>query len=348
MVGVSAMKHLKSTILSALPLLASLSTGCTVGLDEAPADEEQRTYTLCGDEMTQREMADFVNGNLVILARYSEDGQSKSDAITSLVVSMVLNGIDFSNLGSARPSFEDGHYALQTGDSELGFELIAAGDFADVAAGEIIPHNVFAVDSYARNIHANVDASTFPPTVSVTYEPGPLAELVDGEIEVDAQSLDVSLRVRADLLDIQLDASTVYESVWVQEDALAIQMTTTQVNLADLAGDLEDAGFGFSYDGTAYDSPREEMTQEFSDSEFLTLRKDSGNYKWEGTYRSTVTKAALQMHQSGFVSNDGGNFTEYYCDGELTQFAGVAEHHDSLRGGWFVFPNGERFAYGII
>ena len=114
------------------------------------------------------------------------------------------------------------------------------------------------------------------------------------------------------------------------------------------SGDLEAAGFGFSYDGTAYESPAESLSQEFFDSEFLTIRRDNGNYTWEGNYRSTVIKADTTMHQSGFVSTEGGNYTEYYCDPELKQRAGVAQHHDSLLGGYFEFPNGDRFVYGII
>lgn len=317
-------------------------------MPEEESAEPEAIYTLCGAEMTASEAAEFINGNLVILAQYSEDGQSKSSALGSMVISLVLNGIEFSDLGSARPTFSDGRYALSTGGSALAFELTAAEDFGEVTAGEIIPHSVFAVDSYARNIRTEIDSSAFPPTVTVRYEPGPLAGLVEGDLEIDETSLNLKVRVRTDLLDIQVDSSSSYADVWVPDDELVVQMTTTQVNLSALAGDLEEAGFGFSYDGTAYESPAEDLTQEFSDSEFLTLRKDNGNYKWEGSYRSTVAKREATMHQSGFVSNDGGNYTEYYCDPELSEFAGVAEHDDSLLGGTFVLENGDRFFYGII
>ena len=315
--------------------------------DDDDDDVQERRVTLCNQELTESDFVRFLDGNLVIVAAVSDEGSSKSQAIADLAVMMVLNGIDFANLGSARPDFSDGRYSLATGDSEIGFELFFSEDFEQWKAGDAIPHSVFDPESYAQNIQVELDTSEFPPTVSLDWDPGPLAGLVEGEIDIDETSLAIKVRLRTDLVDIEVDSGAPYENVWALDDSLWLQMETTRINLSALAGDLEEAGFGFSYDETTYESPLDDLEQEFYGSEFLTLLQDNGNYRWEGDYQATVRKGSLTMYQQGFASNGGDNHTEYYCDEGRTQRVGVAEHDDSLFFGEFVFDNGERFAYGI-
>jgi hypothetical protein len=303
---------------------------------------------ICGGDMTETDFARFIDGNLVIVAALAEDGSSKSRAIADLAIMLAFNGIDFSNLDNARARFEDGHYAMQTGASELGFELFFADDFGAWSAGDQVPHNVLALDSYAQNVEVRVDATVFPPTATVNYDPGPLHDLVQGEIEVDQTSLAVRLRVRAALLDIAVDSGSRYRDVWEPRDDLWLQMTTTRINVAAMAGDLEDAGFGFSYDATHYSAPQSDLEQEFHDSEFRTVRLESGNYNWEGAYQAWVDKADRRLFQAGFATNQGGNYTQYYCDETRTDRIGVARHHDSLLGGVFEFDGAsDRLLYGL-
>jgi hypothetical protein len=317
--------------------------GCTVHepLDEEPA--EDRLVTICDKEMSEVAFAEFLHGNLVIVGALAEDGSSKSRAIADLVIMLALNGIDFSSLDAAHASFDGGRYSLETGESVLAFELTFAGDFGAWAAGDVVPHNVFALSSYARNIEVHVGANG----VTVTYDPGPLHDLVQGEIEIDGISLSARVRIRGDLLDIEVDSGSRYENVWSQRDDLWLQMKSTRVNVAALAGDLEDAGFGFSYDDTHYRAPSLELEQRFHDSEFRTIRLANGKYDWQGSYRAWVEKDDRRMHQSGWATNQGGNYTEYYCDEALTRRVGTAEHDDSLRGGVFVFESGTRLLYGL-
>jgi hypothetical protein len=316
------------------------------GGGDGPVDPP-RSLTICEEELTEAEFLRFLDGNLVIVAAFTEQGSSKAKAIADLVVMLVLNGIDFGQLGSARPSYQDGRYGLKTGDSDAGFRLYFAQDFESWSAGEPIPHNVFSPDSYARNIEVEVDTGQWPPTATVTWDPGPLAGLVDGSIAIDETSLAVKVRLRTDVIAIQVDSGSAYESVWEPDDELWLQMTTTQVALPDMLGDLEDAGFGFSYDDTTYDAPSLGLAQEFHDSEFLTLRLDNGNYAWEGSYRASVTKGPVTMYQSGFASNSSDDYTDYFCDPELSRRVGRAEHDRSLLFGMFVFDDGERFPYGL-
>jgi hypothetical protein len=334
--------HAREHLLMTTVCLSPLLTGCAENsFDEEPL--EPRMVTVCGEEMEATEFAEFLDGNLVIVAALAKDGSSKSRAIADLALMLAINGIDFSNLDSAHADFEDGRYSLNTGESKLGFELYFAGDFGAWSTGDIVPHNVFALASYARNIEARLDSTG----VVVTYDPGPLHDLVQGEIEFDGNSLSARVRVRGDLLDIEIDSGSRYTGVWESSDDLWLQMTTTRINVAGLAGDLEDAGFGFSYDATHYRAPTSGLEQRFHDSEFLTVRLDNGNYNWQGDYRAWIEKGGHRMHQSGWATNQGGNYTEYYCDDVLTHRVGTAEHDDSLGGGVFVFEDGTRFRYGL-
>lgn len=341
----------RTALLTAISALTA--TGCPAPddelQDEDPVEDpaQERLVSLCDQQLTESELIRFLDGNLVIVAAVSDEGSSKSQAIADLAIMMVVNGIDFANLGSARPDFSDGRYSLTTGNSEIGFELFFSEDFEQWKAGDPIPHNVFDPNSYAQNVQIELDTSEFPPTASVDWDPGPLAGLVEGGIDIDETSASIKVRLRTDLVDIEVDSGAPYESVWEVDDSLWLQMETTRINLAALAGDLEQAGFGFSYDDTTYASPRDDLEQEFYGSEFLTLLQDNGNYRWEGDYQATVRKGPLTMYQQGFASNGGDNHTEYYCDEGRATRVGVAEHDDSLRFGVFVLEDGERFAYGI-
>lgn len=171
----------------------------------------------------------------------------------------------------------------------------------------------------------------------------PLAE----QVSVDEEDLSVSVNLRADLIDIEFDASGPYPiSLFDPNGYLTLQMTTTRFHLLEVATDLEAAGFGFSYDGTSYSSPS--MEQEFYGSEFLTTHVDEDSYAWQGPYLSTVTKGPMTLYQSGYASSLGGNFTDYFCDEALQDKLGSAQHDDSLEFGIFTLADGSAsFEYGL-
>lgn len=324
------------------------TTACqSTGGGSSSDDPSLRTLEVCGTEISEAEMSSFLEGNVVIVADVAEDGSSNAAALGDLAVSLVANGIDFGDLGSARPSYSEGAYSLTTGTSTLGFRLFYAEDFGDAVAGTPVPHNIFDPDSYAQNVSVDLDTSVFPPIVSVDYDPGPLAGLVEGDISVDETSLSLRLDLRVDLLDIEVDSRSERQDAWNAGDTLDLRMTTTRLNLALLAGDLETAGVGFSYDETRYQSPAGSLEQSFFDSLFTTVRRTDGNYDWEGAYSASVAKEGLTMYQLGWVSTQGGNTTEYYCDQAQTQRVGIAEHDDSLEGGVFLLDDGGEVEYGL-
>ncbi len=334
-------------VLAAAVFLVGSVGGCQGADDSTDGPQAQRRYDLCGEAIPEAELIDFLDGNLVVVAQLDEDGSSKSQAVGDLAVSLVANGIDYGDLTSARPSFSEGAYTLQTRDSELSFRLYYADEFEDAAAGDAIPYNLFDPDSYAQNVEVDLDTSQFPPVVRVDYDPGPLAGMIDGDLRVDEASLSVSVQIRADLVALEVDSLGQYDNAWEVGDSLALRMTTTRLNLGALGGDLDDAGFGFSYDGTRYTAPTGPLDQELFESEFLTVRQDNGNYSWEGEYGARVDKGELTLFQRGWASNAGGNFTEYFCDEARSTRVAVAEHDDSLEGGVFVLEDGTRVEYGL-
>lgn len=329
-------------------MLTGLLSGCGAEDGGGGGDSEvARSYDLCGQTLTSSELLDVLDGNLVVVAQLDEDGSSKSQALGDLALSLVSNGIDFGQLASARPRFEQGEYTLQTGDAQLGFRLFYAAEFEGADAGDAIPHNVFDPDSYAQNVEVQLDTSAFPPTVAVDYDPGPLAGFIDGDLVIDESSLSVSVRLRADLIAIEVDSLGTRDSVWESGDSLSLHMTTTRLNLLDLAGDLDDAGFGFSYDGTRYEAPTGPLEQSLFGSEFLTVRLDNGNYSWEGEYGARIDKGGLTVFQRGWASNGGGNATEYFCDDARQMRVAIAEHADDLSSGVLTFEDGTQVEYGL-
>lgn len=339
----SGMKLLGHPAAGTLSLAATLLGACT------EHDPGPPPVTVCDEAMSQADFRVFLDGNLVIVGELDEEGSSSAEALGDLVLSLVLSGIDFGNLGSATPSFTDGRYTLTTGDASVGFTLQLVEDFEGFTAGEIIPHNIFVLDSFAQNVEVRVDATVVPPVATVSYDEGPLFGLVDGEIEVsdDLTSASIRLRVRTDLIAIAASSSNRYADVWQPGDTLQFEMATPAVALDDFTGDLEAAGVGFSYTGTHYDDPTTALAQTFDRADFSAVRLEAGTYAWDGTYDSTVEKDDVTLYQSGVASTIQANYTDYFCDASRSQRIGRAEHDESLAGGAFVFEDGTRFPYGL-
>lgn len=324
----------------------SLVIGCT-----SEDDPDDPVLRVCEAELTTSEFAEFLDGNLVIVAAYTEQGSSAGEMLGGLFVGLVFNGLDFANLGSTVPTFQDGAYTLTNGTTELGFTLYWAEDWQDHTAGAPIEYNLFDPDSYITNLSvSNIDIVR--GTVEVDYDEGPLFDLVDGEVEIDPSNpLDVSFRVRlrTDLIAFDAFSSKAYMGMPPRDaDELQIMMRTTQASLTGVVDQFRAGGFGFSYDGTAYDSVYYDIDQVFDSSTFLITQDDDGSWFWQGDYQSTVTKGGQTLYQSGTVSNLDENTTAYFCDAGRTARIGVARHRLDLAGGTFEFDGSDdTVVYGL-
>ncbi len=319
-------------------IAATSPTGCK--------DSESEPLVVC-EKLTKSEFRTFVDHDLVLASGLHEEGFSGADLILGLATSLVLNGIDFG--ATSETSFSDGRYTLASSDATVGFELYFAEDFEGFAAGEIIPYDVFALETYAVNVEIQIDATQIPPVAVVDYDLGPLFGLVEGDIEVSENltQATVRLRVRTELIEIAASASQRHTAFWDPEDVFQLEMATTRIDLDALTGDLEGQGVGFSYTGTNYESPNLGLAQRFERAEFLAVRVGDDRYAWDGSYDSTVEKDGMTFYQSGVASNLGGEYTDYFCDSERTQKVGRANHDDSLHGGVFVLEDGTEFEYGF-
>jgi hypothetical protein len=338
--------HSNRVLLAAMVALA----GCYDAFEPPPGSgSEELRYQLCGTETTRSELVTFLDGNLVIVASHREHGVSAGAIAGGLVLGLVLNGIDFSNL-AYQASFSNGEYQIDNGDASLGFTLFFAEDFGAHAAGEVIPYNLFDIDSYLQNIEV-VGLDPVSGTVTVDYDHGPLYDLIDGEVDIDADNpLDLSFRVRirADLIAFEAESQRTYNGRAPREqDELRVVMTTTRAPLLEVYEQFLAGGYGFQYTGTQYDSVYYGIDQELTDALFLMTSDGDGGWYWRGDYRSTVIKRDQTMYQSGFTSNLEQNYTEYYCDAARGERAGAAEHALDLTGGEFVFEDGTRVPYGL-
>jgi len=292
-----------------------------------------------------------MNYNMAVVMRIIRDGSSQAMAVDQVVGSLVATGIDFANLGQTQLTFENGRYVLSTGHNPSPtFELYTKDDRGTLQAGGLITDSIYDINSWVRNINVELDTSVVPPRPSVRWDPGPLAALVDGDVNVDSNSLQASLKLRADAIEIKITSENLYTFGQIDTSSLRLKMTSNQVALSAFAGDLEAAGVGFSYDGTVFEVPGDGLAkQEFFGSNFTTKRLDNGNYVWEGIYQSRVERDGVVLFQSGLATNLGGNYTDYFCDMDSTRRIGRAKHDDSLLFGIFDFDGPQQdFPYILL
>lgn len=326
------------------------AAGCSNRGGDGGDENERKHYAVCANDFGHADMVKFLDGNLVVVARHVGHGVGKGEIAGGLVLGLVLNGIDFSDL-DYEARFADGTYELTNGDESLGVRFYFESAFGEYAAGDIVPYNLFDPESFVENFRVtNVDLLS--GRVTVDYDQGPLWDLVDGDVDIDTDDpTDVSVRVRihAEMLAFEaFSEGTIYGRPPRQEDELHVVMTTTRAPLLDVYDQFLAGEYGFRYTGTSYDSVYYGIDQEFTDSLFLMGSDGDDRWTWSGDYRSTVTKGDMTLYQNGFVSNLDRNTTEYYCDEELAERAGVAKHRLDLLGGTFVFEDGTKVPYGLM
>lgn len=342
------MKVLGKRWIGVVAVTAASLGGCSS--DSKGESTDEQSYTFCADDYTKSEFVKFLDGNLVVVAGHVEQGVSAGTIVGDLVWSLVLNGIDFSNL-DYEPRFSNGDYEITNGDSGLGFRLFFLEDFGEHAAGDVVPYNLFDPESYVTNfVITDFDLAT--GRVSYDYDPGPAADLADGDVEIDVDDrtdFSIRVRIRATLLAFEAFSEGTYAGRPPrQADELHIVMTTTQAPLLDVYDQFLAGEYGFRYTGTTYDSVYYGIDQVFTDSLFLMGSDGDDGWIWTGDYESTVQKGEMTAYQDGFVSNLDRNTTEYYCDEALEERVGVARHRLDLLGGQFVFEDGTKVPYGII
>ena len=331
-----------------LAAAVAASIGCSGSNGPQESGPEQH-YTVCAEDYTKSDLVKFLDGNLVVVAGHVEHGVGAGEIAGWMVFSLVLNGIDFSDL-DYEARFSDGTYEITNGDEALGARLYFNEDFGEYLAGDLVPYNVFDPSSFVSNFEiTSVDLRT--GRVSYDYDEGPLYGLVDGDVDIDVDDpTDVSIRVRvrSSLLAFEAFSEGTYDGRPPrQEDKLHIVMTTTRAPLLEVYDQFLAGEYGFRYTGTQYDSVYYGIDQEFTDSLFLMGSDGDGGWVWTGDYASTVNKGPMTLYQSGFVSNLDRNYTEYYCDDALAERAGVARHRLDLLGGQFVFEDGTKVPYGL-
>ncbi len=335
----------------ALGVSVAVSAGCAAPHDDLTTADQVpfEVYRLCDKASSHDEFARFFDGNLVVVAAFDQEGYSGAEIAGSLVLSIVGNGLDFNDLSSYRPEFDAGRYRLTNGASHLGFSLYFVDAFGPYAAGDPIPFNVFDPSSFVTDVRVAVDVGKYPP-ISYSYKPGPLYDLVDGEVAISGGSvdaLDIRVRIHADRVAFEVDSqSTIAGQEPRADDRLTVRMKTLRAPLDEVYAQFLSGGYGFSYDGTRYDSAYYGIDQTLSGSAFL-MKKDETGWFWTGKYDASVTKGDATFYQEGFVSNREQNTTAYFCAPTHADRVGVAWHRLDLLGGRFVFEDGAVIGYGL-
>jgi hypothetical protein len=323
----------------------ALVTGCgsSTSHSEDPTNVvDALRLDVCGTTTTGADVRNMLEGDLFIAGTYAEQGYTAGDLALGLGAEMLVNGIDFTK-PTPHYTFEhtNGDYSFTDVKSGWTLSLTFAKDVGGFKAGDKIP-DLFSVDNYVKNVHLDSD-------LNIAYEPGPLAVLVDGSVQIDTSTFTVHAKVRGDLIALSLSSVGTWHGSWLrQADTFEWHMTTLTATLADLSNQVKTgAGYGLTFQGSHYQSPTFGIDQTFGAASVMAI-KDGTRSDIEGGYDATLKKGSLALTQRGFVSSRTNNRTEYYCDAARTQRLGVARHALDLKSGTFVLDkDGTKIPYSI-
>jgi hypothetical protein len=335
-------------VLAALALVTGCGTesdgrvGPTVGTSALDLQ-----YDVCGQKMTGHEVAKIIDGNLVVAGTYREQGRTSGEMAGGLALTMALNGIDFSD-PSPKYRFEhaSGAYSYKNGDAGWTISLFWAKDFESHKAGDKLTEDVFSVSAYATNVR--VDFSTG----KVRWDPGPLASLVDGDIDFDASNpldIHVKARLRGDLVALELTSVGIYQGAVPRgDDVFTWHISTLRSTIAEIANQMKTgAGYGLSFADSTYRSKFFGVEEDFAAARVMVV-KDQDRFHLEGPYDATLRTGGRTLYQRGLVSTRAPNKTEYFCDAARALRVGVANHALELdRGTFVVDADGSEIPYGL-
>lgn len=340
-----------------MALLVPVVVGCS-GNSEGDDDTAKPAGTsaaeirhdVCGATMTQRDVRELLDGNLIVAGTYAKQGRTAGEMAVGMALTMVLNGIDFTDPKYAYHG-EDGTYSYKSGETGWAVSVYWAKDEGTFKAGDKVTANLFDVDSYVRNVRFDVAAR------KVRWEPGPLAFLVDGEVDFDADNplaIKMRVRLRGDLLALELSSVGRYQgSGETKDDTFLWHIDTLRATIPEIMKQAQSGtGYGITFQNSQYRSPHFGIEQDFGLSRVMIFADEAKRVHLEGTYDASLrvnrSGVSRSMWQRGFVSSRTENKTEYFCDEARTQRLGVATHALELDRGSFVLDaTGVKVDYGL-
>ncbi len=293
------------------------------------------SITVCNGTISKNNLADVLNGDLVVVARYCQDGTNLSSLVCGLILSMAETGLDTSALSARNLSFSNGVYSYAVPGHSIELVFYFAQDYGTFRAGDTIPYNLFSVDSYLKNISISLSG--------ITYEDGPLINLIQGGITFNGTIPTLSISTTKISFTVR-STGHFGSSIAGVTDSLIIRMTTTPATIQSFEQQVYAGGYGFSYDSTVFNSRGYNIAETIYGSTFYMKRINS-NWYWSGYYAGSVSKGNVHYYLHGLASNIQQNYTGYYCDPVFADSFGVAMHDTSLTFGHFYSVFGDTLFY---
>ncbi|HUI31518.1 MAG TPA: hypothetical protein VLX91_15010 [Candidatus Acidoferrales bacterium] len=335
----------KSTV---LPILIGLSLSLIVCTN--PADnnngrgnnsQKKDSIRVCNSTISKDGLAYVIDGDMVVVARYCEDGTTLKRLVCGLILGMAETGLDFNALSSRNLSFNDGVYSYRGSGHSIDLVFYFAQNFEGFHAGDTIPYNLFSIDSYLKNISVGVNG--------IAYENGPLFNLIQGSLTFNGTTPLLSISTTEIAFTVRSQGRYGLSSNGFY-DSLLIKMTTTPATIQNFQQQVYAGGYGFSYDSTFYSSNIFDIVETIFGSTFYMKRLNSGSndslgWYWSGYYAGDVHKGNCHYYMHGLASDIQQNYTGYYCDPAFADSFGVAIHDTSLTFGHFYSVFGDTLYY---
>jgi hypothetical protein len=230
-----------------------------------------------------------------------EEGMRATDMVLKIAQAVTGTGNPLGMLDGFEYAYGRGVYRFKNEGIDLDVAFHYGPGLADHAEGDTIRANLFSLDSYI----ADIDINVFPP--SVKYAKGPLAGLIDGDIDMDISD------IRHPRFDFRVDFNRVRMS-FARETHGLFALSNQEITLVN-------ALFFTRYDGKAKMAPaypgtlirlygRDSLELDFSGTKVsspvlpISWTYESGGEKDSAVYRLALTQETL--HQVSRFGDAGG------------------------------------------
>ncbi|MBI1805059.1 MAG: hypothetical protein HY033_08875 [Ignavibacteriae bacterium] len=328
-----------SLVVAVVASLLIASCGKDDNPTSPPKPPPPPTEVSLGDIKVERELfAKVLKSQILATSYYRAEGGSSIQHIGPLILGMSLQDLDFDALKDLSFSFSHGVYEATYGRDHLRFVFFFAENFDSFNAGDTIFYNLFAIDSYVRNVIITLHG--------ISYDEGTLFHLINGSIHFDGLKPVVSIGAEKLLFSMEYNGVLNIEQPNNLTDTLDAFVRTSPANVQLIANQLINEGYTLMFDSTRYVSQYYNVAGVIDTSHF-NVRKREGDYWIDGEMSGRIVQNGISFYYRGTYSNHGENFTDFYLTPERSSRVGRSRQENNMRSGRFTSVTGDTLSFQL-
>ncbi len=282
------------------------------------------------------DLAKVLNLQMLSASYDRQEAESSLGRIGPLFLALGGKDLDIDALINMSLPFVQNGYEVSYGSDHLRLVFCFAEEFGSFKAGDTIPYNLFALNSYVRNITITWEG--------IQYDKGPLFDLITGKIEFDGLKPKITIGAQKLLVSMEYSGFRKIRQPDTTLDTLRLLLRASQANLQTLANELTSSGYTFDIDSTFLRTIYYDAKAYLAPSN-VSIRKSNNIFMADGEISGHIDQKDISFYFRGLYSSNGTNVTDYYLTPAFSERVGTSQLANNLKSGMFRSAGGDTLSF---